>query len=238
MNPAIIGALIGAIPGTLAAGLTTWASIKSSQFSLQQTNYTLAAEHDRWLRDKRSDVYVDILKFARNAQVRRYRIMNSRDTRIGLKETVRKEVTAEIKDAIRFGLDSYWAPEVEQIVARTYAYASKEVIAAFQQAWGSDLASWSLADDSVEDGYLLITEELRQRLMNADAERETLVNMIVQDLQEHVLAKLSTSRRQFAWKGVPHASRVRERGVNGDIGLYPGNELPGPHQGNGRLTPT
>lgn len=60
MNPAILGALIGTIPGTLAAGQTAWVSMRSSRVSQEQARLTLKADHDRWLRERRADVYVEM----------------------------------------------------------------------------------------------------------------------------------------------------------------------------------
>src|SRR5437660_175493 len=114
MNPAILGALIGAIPGTLAAGLATWASVRSSGISLQQTRITLAANHDRWLLEKRADVYLDLLQFTQDAKRRRFVTLEP------------KEITDKVRNAIQAGIDIYTAPETQLLVARTFAYVSSD----------------------------------------------------------------------------------------------------------------
>ena len=63
MNPVVQGALIGAIPALMAAALATWAAVRTSRVSLEQTNLTLAVDHARWLHDSRMDLYVKMLKF-------------------------------------------------------------------------------------------------------------------------------------------------------------------------------
>ena len=72
MNPAVLGALIGAVPGTLAAALTTWAAVRAANTGVSQAQLTLVTEHHQWLRDKRSEVYVDLLTHAEQLFTRRH----------------------------------------------------------------------------------------------------------------------------------------------------------------------
>src|SRR5262249_43101189 len=77
MNAAILGALIGAIPGTVAAVLATWASVKSGRFAMEQAQLASSAEHANWLRDKRSDLYVEGIRFLHEASVWRARLIRA-----------------------------------------------------------------------------------------------------------------------------------------------------------------
>lgn len=177
MNPAILGALIGAIPGTLAAGLTTWVSIQSNLFNLKQAQLTFSEEHERWLREKRADVYVEILQFTRDAEVRRYRV-------IGTPDRVNKQLTKdEIEHEVENGLDIYWRPDTQQLIARVYAYASDSVGKAFEKAWNRDLELWSAAKDSIEDGNQIVGDRLRKKSENAAEANGELAKLIVRDLQ-------------------------------------------------------
>jgi hypothetical protein len=76
MNPVILGAIIGAVPGALAAALGTWAAVRAGKVNLSQTQLTLATEHQQWLRNKRSEVYVDLLAHAEQLFTRRLRIVH------------------------------------------------------------------------------------------------------------------------------------------------------------------
>lgn len=78
MNPAIAGALIGAVPGTLAAALATWASIQSSKTNLQQTKLTLVGDHSRWMREKRADSYIEMMAYLRENGIQRLQMLRAR----------------------------------------------------------------------------------------------------------------------------------------------------------------
>ena len=65
MNPIVLGALIGAIPALLAGALSTWAAVRGGRVSLEQTELTLRADHERWLREKRCDLYIEMIKLLR-----------------------------------------------------------------------------------------------------------------------------------------------------------------------------
>lgn len=75
MNPAILGTLIGAVPGTAAAALATWASVRSSKLALEQAQLAWTTEHANWLRDKRSDPYVEGIRSLHEASVLRARLI-------------------------------------------------------------------------------------------------------------------------------------------------------------------
>jgi hypothetical protein len=65
LNPIVLGALIGAIPALLAGALSTWAAVRGGRVSLERTELTLRADHERWLREKRCDLYIEMIKFLR-----------------------------------------------------------------------------------------------------------------------------------------------------------------------------
>jgi hypothetical protein len=164
MNPVVLGALIGVIPGTLAAGLATWSSTRSAHLAL-------AADHDRWLREKRADVYVDMLQFVREAEMRRHAIF------------VSNEVSSDIRHAIQEGYETYRRAETQQLVARIYAYTSNNATAAFFVVWYSDQGLWRLAEDNIEGKSLKISDELEQAKEDADKGTKDFYQSARNDLQ-------------------------------------------------------
>jgi hypothetical protein len=168
MNPAILGALIGAIPGTIAAGLATWSSVRTSYV-------TLAGDHDRWLRERRADTYVELLQFLRNAEVRRAVIL------------IPQEVTAEIQRKIKDGFEIHTTSEMYGLAARAYAYTSDEAFTAFTAALSRDLEVWQMAQGRVKARNIEIGNELEQAVEDADKAAHNFILKARIDLQ-----KLST----------------------------------------------
>lgn len=112
MNPVILGAVIGAVPGTLAAALGTWAAVRSGKVNLSQTQLTLATEHQQWLRDRRSEIYVELLAHAEQLFLRRQTIVY----RLG-------DVTDEDRKKVQAILDEYEKPESRELEAKADAFA-------------------------------------------------------------------------------------------------------------------
>jgi hypothetical protein len=61
VNPIVLGAIIGSVPTVVTAGLAAWAASRVN-------NRTLGADHAKWLREKRSDIYVAVAQSLHEAQ--------------------------------------------------------------------------------------------------------------------------------------------------------------------------
>jgi hypothetical protein len=201
MNPAIVGALIGAIPGTLAAGLTTWAAVRAGYVNLEQTRQALKADHDRWLREKRADVYVDLLRFVREADRNRFLLLRS------------QEATDDIRHSVQARRDVYVTPETQELFAQGAAYASDEAYAAFAKTWRSDQKVWRLASKSLETGYLDIDHELDEAMADADKKFNDFRLIVRHDLQE------TSGRGELpsddAWRQVKRTLQARDQQFSG-----------------------
>lgn len=165
MNPAILGALIGAIPGTIAAGLATWSSVRSARTAL-------TSDHDRWLREKRSDTYLDMLHLISDAQTRRWSVLEP------------QEVTEEMKRQINDGYEIYNTDRVSSLIARGWAYASWDAGKAFDEAWEADKKVWLLALDNTQGMNLEIDDKLKQAREDADKAGFEFVDKARDDLQQ------------------------------------------------------
>jgi hypothetical protein len=119
MNPIVLGALIGAIPALLAATLATWAAVRSGRVSLEQTELTLRADHERWLREKRCDLYIEMGKFLHeNSSMRRVLIRKG-------------EVADEQKQMILEAAGHYDGEAWTDLLVRAAALGSDQVSLAF-----------------------------------------------------------------------------------------------------------
>jgi hypothetical protein len=130
MNPIVLGALIGAIPALLAGALATWAAVRTSRVSLEQTELTLAAEHARWLRDKQAEMYVEMIRFLQQAMLKR--------TMVTSKSAVTEDLVREIDEAAT----SYGRSPLFDLTVQGRAFASSEVNEAFAAAMLADNYVW------------------------------------------------------------------------------------------------
>lgn len=130
MNPIVLGALIGAIPALLAGALATWAAVRSGRVSLEQTELTLRAEHERWLREKRSELYVEMITFIHQG------------TRSQAALIRKGEVTAGQRSEVMETMSSYGSETLADLAARGIAIASGEVSVAFADAAGAVQDVW------------------------------------------------------------------------------------------------
>ena len=131
MNPIVLGALIGAIPALLAGALATWAAVRSGRVSLEQTELTLRAEHERWLREKRIELYVEMLRFVHDGTGRQGALIR------------KGKVTEEQKWEVLETMSTYGGEVLHDLAARAIAIASGEVNEAFTDAADAVNAVWA-----------------------------------------------------------------------------------------------
>jgi hypothetical protein len=172
MNPAIVGALIGAIPGTLAAALATWASIQASRTNLQQTELTLAGDHARWIREKRADIYVEMLQFILEADRQRNLIIYPRAD------------VAAVKTVCDDAEKKYNSSSMVELFAKAEAYVSKEAANKFNVAWGADQAVWRSVKKQLESETFVVDDELREAMTRAANAANSFSTVASSDLQK------------------------------------------------------
>lgn len=202
MNEAILGAIIGTIPGTLAAILATWTSVKVIRASIFQNQLAVVTEHMQWLRDKRSDVYVEMLTFVRESEVNHH-LIQSRD------------VDEEWREATTKVMSHYktMAPEFVALVARADAYAPGEAGDAFADMFNTDSQIWQEVYDIMESGdsHLVVSDELQAKVKFAERCGDKVASLAVHELQE-VQEVSSDFSPKWQWgyrrRGLP---RHRER---------------------------
>src|ERR1700733_6739915 len=141
MNPAILGELIGAVPGSLAAALATWASIRSVNMNLEQTKLTLANDYSRWISEKRADAYVEMLRFLRAAEQKRA-------------EICRMPAVSDGIETMREATEAYLTSQAVDILAQADPYVSEEAHDSFMKAWYANLDFWKLTRKQIESGNL------------------------------------------------------------------------------------
>jgi hypothetical protein len=139
MNPIVLGALIGAIPALLGGALATWAAMRSSRISMDQTELTLRADHERWLREKRCDLYVEMIKLLRE---------DSSTRRALIREG---EVTDEQRRKILEAAGHYRGGDLTELTVRGTAIASDQVSIAFIKAAEAGQLVWQAVIDVIRD---------------------------------------------------------------------------------------
>jgi gas vesicle protein len=165
MNPVVLGALVGAVPGTVAAGLTTWSAGRSARASL-------AADYNRWLREKRADTYVDMLKFPRTSQMRR-----------SVLETP-QEITEQKVRELKQMYQIFEADETTGLWARASAYAAPGTAQAFRHSWETERDVWYLTRDRLDSKIPEITANLGQAIRRANDAISHFDKKAHDDLQE------------------------------------------------------
>ncbi len=141
VNPVILGAIIGAVPGTAAATLSTWAALRAGKMNLSQTQLTLATEHQQWLRNKRSEVYVDLLTYAEQLFTRRQKVVHSLS-----------DITDDNRCEVQAILDEYGKLESKALVARADTYASSDTAEMFGgMVYLMDFAFWAVVHAKIVD---------------------------------------------------------------------------------------
>jgi hypothetical protein len=176
MNPAILGALIGAIPGTIAATLTTWTSVRVSNASQAQTALALTSEHAKWLREKRSEVYVDLLTQVTNAEVG----WNT------LSETKGKEITEDLKERLlKVNRARGSTAEIANLAARAGSYTATSTSYTFINMINLDTDIWAEARKMLDSGdeHFFASPDMIGWIAEAQIYVTRLNEMAVSDLQ-------------------------------------------------------
>jgi hypothetical protein len=197
MDPLILGAIIGAVPGSLAAGLSTWAAVRAGKINLSQTRLTLATEHQQWLRDKRSELYVDLLFHAEQLYLRRQAIICSSREII---EADRQEVVAIVNEYRKNGNRG--------LVAQADAYAPKDTARAFTgMVCLMDFGFWAMV-------YAAVDESSYSRF-KMDGYIETMLNFANEGLA--ILRELISRDLQITPLSNPVSSVAEQADVYGRL---------------------
>lgn len=169
MNPAILGALIGAIPGTVAAALTTWASVRT--VGLAQTR-----EHGQWLRDRRATVYEELIST----------ILEMTDCRDAVLET------GQPVDPALQAADTYIHRETRgdesyrSLMTRMVVYASPAVWNAYYKAVNAELEVWRLVKEEITHSNIttiVVSEKLNTMIKNARNQSTAFLSAVHESLQ-------------------------------------------------------
>lgn len=181
MNPVVLGALIGAIPGTIAAALATWASVRAGKLAAEQVRLAQVTEHATWLRDKRSDVYVEGIRFLHQASVWR-------------QELIRSGAAASLlHDQVRKILDSYGELPWHDRLARAEAYLPGDASSLYLAAAEDDWAIWRFVQESLtanDEQDLVITDQLAEDLKRANIAFREFRDLARRDLLTPPLVQL------------------------------------------------
>ena len=176
MNPVILGAIIGAVPGTAAATLSTWAALRAGKMNFSQTQLTLATEHQQWLRNKRSKVYVDLLAHAEWLFTRRQKIVHSLSN-----------ITDDNRCEVQAILDEYGKPESKALVARADTYAPSDTAEMFGgMVCVIDFAFWTVVYAKIADPsspQFEIDADVKKVWAYADEGLKALRKLAYRDLQ-------------------------------------------------------
>jgi hypothetical protein len=173
MNPAILGALIGAVPGTIAAALATWASVRSSKLAVEQAQLAWVTEHANWLRDKRSDLYVEGISSLHEASVSRARLIKA-----GAEASLLREEVGRI-------LQSYSESAWHDRLARAEAYLPDDASSVYLAAAEGDWHIWRAVQESLsanDEMKLVITDELANDLKDANLATRKFSELARRDL--------------------------------------------------------
>ena len=164
MDPVVTGAIIGAVPALLAAGLAAWATSRVS-------NRTLAADNAKWLREKRADIYVDTIRAFHQAQGWANGI-ESGDTR----ETL-KVILEERKEFLSDRASDY--------TARLFAFGSRNSYDAAISAWDAERALWKVVGTLIKDGGKIGSNDDSVTGYQKDFKDKIpiFLNLVVADLQ-------------------------------------------------------
>jgi hypothetical protein len=158
MNSVVLGALIGAMPGTVAAALATWVSIRTGKLTLEREQVAHTVEHAIWLREKRSDVYVEGIRFLHEASVRRANLIKS-----GMESTLLRSEVVSI-------LNSYAELSWHDRLARAEAYLPEDASSVYLAAAEGDWGIWRNVHETVmnTEQRLIVTDGLADDLKQAN----------------------------------------------------------------------
>jgi hypothetical protein len=174
-----LGALIGAVPGTFAAALATWASVRSSRFALDQAQLAWATEHANWLRDKRGDLYVEGIRFLHEASIWRARLIKA-----GMEGS-------QFRDDLERIIQSYSEKAWHDRLARAEAYLPDDASSAYLAAAEGDWHIWRAVQESLsadDQMGLAITDKLANELENVRQATREFSELARRDLLKPVTA--------------------------------------------------
>jgi hypothetical protein len=129
------------------------------------------ADHQRWLRENRTAIYIDLLRFFREAQRRRSVTVKA------------QEVTNDFREAIKAGREVYFADDTLELIAKALAFSSSETDEAAQKAWNADRKVWNIAHEDTGAEQFVVTDELKEALRLATIEGNSLIDAVRNDLQ-------------------------------------------------------
>ena len=164
--------------------------MRTARITVDQTQLTLAADHARWLRDKQSDVYVEMIRFVQNAVMHRVDVIRDLDFNPDLPENIHETIA------------SYEGQPLRDLLVLAQAYASREVGDAFRLATEADLAVWhGLAAALEATGPMVISADLSQAIELANRQANDLYQSAYNDLAS-VNLKVLRQQRQGKSRGL------------------------------------
>lgn len=163
MNPIVLGAIIGAVPTVVTAGVAAWAASRVS-------NRTLGADHAKWLREKRADIYVDLIQSLHDAQAK----INGIERGDTLKEF-------EPVDQQRRNFNNEHASDYS---ARLYAYGTASSYKTGVAASNAELDAWKEARKELKEGQeITLDAPLKQAIDDFSDKLWPFLELVVKELQ-------------------------------------------------------
>jgi hypothetical protein len=163
VNPIVLGAIIGAVPALITAGLAAWAASRVN-------NRTLAAEHSKWLRDKRSDVYVEMSRALHDAQMS----INY----IGPKSSPKnlRELAEEGK--------KFRTEKASDLTARLFAYGTNAAYETCIETWAAERRVWVAVEKELADGdAITLGESLKKEIDDFQENIWSFLQIVVKEIQ-------------------------------------------------------
>jgi hypothetical protein len=169
MNPAILGALIGAVPGTIAAALTTWVSIRTA-------GQAQIRERSQWVRDRRAAVYEELISTVLEMSDRRAEAL----------------ALGQPVDAALQAADTYIEREdhsneaYRALISRMIAYASPTVWGAYYDAVTAETEVWRVTKKEMAHtnaATVVASSKLAATIINAKNQSKKFWDTAHQDLQ-------------------------------------------------------
>lgn len=137
MNQLATGVVLGAVPVLISSGFGLIAAVRSNRGSKELAQITLAGDHAQWLRNQRSDLYLDMNKFLRSARNHRVSVIQE----MPLSDAV---PLISNENRIKEVLATYDLrnPIVIDLSARGTTFCSEELGQAFDEAAKAGVTAW------------------------------------------------------------------------------------------------
>jgi len=199
-NPGWIIGSVSAFPwdnlitGASAVTASLGAVWLTGRHGYRTATLALAADHARWLRDKRSEVYVELVRFVQRVGNRRLDMIRER------------EVTEDLEQEARELLNSYGTQPLLDLLALAQTYASEDAGDAFLRASEADLAVWRLVSPAMPSRWIVMTDDLVRAMDFANETAQEFWAIIRKDL---AVPDPKLPRRRAG--GSRLSSRVQER---------------------------